>query len=179
MASILERILSNDLAKVAIIVVLALIAFHFYKEHFETKKEGMDNTVTVATPATPAVAKQTDAPVVQGQQATQGAPVAAEHAETAQLQSIVAGRAQLTADDLLPKYDDANEFAKQNPVSNLLKEQNFLISGYHAGINTVMQSNKIPYHDLRSAPPIPKEYVGPWNQSTYEAQPQRRNLEIL
>lgn len=49
----------------------------------------------------------------------------------------VAGKDQLKAEDLLPKYDDANAFAKENPVSNLLKEQNFLISGYHVGINTV------------------------------------------
>ena len=84
------------------------------------------------------------------------------------IDQVVVGKPQLDTNDLLPKYDDANEFAKQNPVSNLLKEQNFLISGYHVGINTVMQSNKIPYHDLRSAPPIPKESVGPWSQSSFE-----------
>jgi hypothetical protein len=87
---------------------------------------------------------------------------------------------KLTTDDLLPKYDEANEFVKQNPVSALLKEQNFLVSGYHAGINTVMQSNKIPYYDLRSAPPIPKESAGPWSQSSFEnpAGAGRRQLEI-
>lgn len=83
-------------------------------------------------------------------------------------------------EDLLPVYDEANEFAKQNPVSKLLEEQNFLVSGYHVGINTVMQSNKIPYHDIRSLPPIPKEYVGPWSQSSYEksAGDSRRQFEI-
>lgn len=83
-------------------------------------------------------------------------------------------------EDLLPVYDEANEFAKQNPVSKLLQEQNFLVSGYHVGINTVMQSNKIPYHDIRSLPPIPKEYVGPWSQSSYEksAGDSRRLFEI-
>lgn len=88
---------------------------------------------------------------------------------------------KINPSDLLPKYDDANEFALQNPVSKLLKEQNFLISGYHVGINTVMQSNKIPYYDIRSAPPIPKEEVGPWSQSSYEtpAGSGRRGLEIL
>lgn len=83
-------------------------------------------------------------------------------------------------EDLLPVYDEANEFAKQNPVSKLLEEQNFLVSGYHTGINTIMQSNKIAYHDLRSLPPIPKEYVGPWSQSSYEktAGNSRRFFEI-
>lgn len=76
--------------------------------------------------------------------------------------------AQLKSEDLLPKYDEASAFAKENPVSKLLKEQNFLISGYHAGVNTVMQSNKIPYHDLRSAPAIPKQNLGPFLNSSYE-----------
>lgn len=74
----------------------------------------------------------------------------------------------LDAEELLPKYNEADEFAKENPVSKLLKEQNFLIAGYHTGVNTVMQSNKIPYHDLRSAPPIAKQQIGPWMQSSYE-----------
>ena len=77
-------------------------------------------------------------------------------------------------------YDDANEFAKQNPVSKLLQEQNFLQAGYHMGINTVIQSNKIPYLDIRSCPPIPKQEVGPFNNSSFE-QPvgsNRRFLEI-
>lgn len=85
---------------------------------------------------------------------------------------------QLTAEDLLPKYDDANEFAKENPVSKLLKEQNFLVSGHHIGINTVMQSNKIPYHDLRAAPPIPKETISPFLNSSYE-QPMGANIKPL
>lgn len=96
------------------------------------------------------------------------------------LKDVVDGKPQLTTDDLLPKYDEENEFAKQNPVSNLLKEQNFLISGYHVGVNTVMQSNKIPYHDLRSAPPIPKENISPFLQSSYETPMGhgRKSLEV-
>jgi hypothetical protein len=87
---------------------------------------------------------------------------------------------ELKAEDLLPKYDEQNEFAQQNPVGELLKEKNFLISGYHLGINTIMSSNKLPYYDLRSLPAIPKEEVGPWSQSSYEKSPsnQRRGFEI-
>jgi hypothetical protein len=109
------------------------------------------------------------------------ANIPSAEAQQKQIDEVVAGQQKLTADDLLPKYDDANAFAKENPVSKLLKEQNFLVSGFHAGINTVMQSNKIPYLDLRVLPPIPKENVGPWNQSSYEQSPAslRRGLEIL
>ena len=96
-----------------------------------------------------------------------------------QIDAVVAGTQQLKADDLLPKYDDANAFAKEQPVNDLLKEQNFLISGYHVGINTVLQSNKIPYLDIRSLPPIAKESVGPWNNSSYEkASGMRKGFEI-
>jgi hypothetical protein len=96
------------------------------------------------------------------------------------LDKVAVGSDEISPEELLPKYDEADEFVKQNPVSKLLKEQNFLISGHHVGINTVMQSNKIPYHDLRSAPPIPKESVGPWSQSSYEqpAGSNRRKLEV-
>jgi hypothetical protein len=106
--------------------------------------------------------------------------VVVKNVEQQQIDKIVAGADQVKPDDLLPKYDAENEFAKENPVSKLLKEQNFLISGYHVGVNTVMQSNKIPYHDIRSLPPIPKENAGPWNQSSYEQSPaqMRRFFEI-
>lgn len=98
-----------------------------------------------------------------------------------QVDEIIQDKPQLSADELLPKYDEANEFAQQNPVSDLLKEQNFLISGYHMGVNTVMSSNKIAYHDLRAAPPIPKQTIGPFLQSSYEtpAGTNRRSMEIL
>ena len=48
------------------------------------------------------------------------------------------------------------------------------------GINTVLQSNKIPYYDLRSAPVIPKQDVGPWSQSSFteNSASKRRYFEI-
>ena len=96
------------------------------------------------------------------------------------IDKIISGSNQLSAEDLLPKYDSASDFAKENPVDKLLKEQNFLVSGYHMGINTVMQSNKIAYHDLRSAPQVPKQAIGPWGQSSYEegAGFNRRHFEL-
>lgn len=76
----------------------------------------------------------------------------------------------LSTDELLPKLsEEADDFVKQNPVAKMLKEQNFLVSGYHVGINTVLQSHKIPYHDLRSSPAISKSVVSPWNNSYIEA----------
>jgi hypothetical protein len=176
MAGILEMIKSNDMLKVLLILVGVYLLVTYVNP---SKKEGLEDTLfekpaseEVVIAEKPAMAQ----PTVEFAEPEQVAPVK----EETHLAKIVSGEKALNADDLLPKYDDANEFAKENPVSKLLKEQNFLVSGYHVGINTVMQSNKIPYHDIRSAPPIPKESVGPWNQSSYETPmgAGRRQLEI-
>lgn len=133
-------------------ILLVLVGVYFLITYF--KKESLEN--------------------VEGEMAQPEAEAQVQQAP------IVEEKSQLQPNDLLPQYDDANEFAQQNPVSNLLKEQNFIVSGHHIGINTVMQSNKIPYHDLRSAPPIPKETISPFLNSSFQtpAGSGRRQLEI-
>jgi hypothetical protein len=169
MADILKMIRSNDIIK----ILLVLLAIYLIITYVNKNNETMENTE---------VKQEKVEQIVQPdlRLAANLAPVVSDSAQQKQIEKVVAGSDKLSADDLLPKYDDANAFAKENPVSKLLKEQNFLISGYHVGINTVMQSNKIPYQDIRSLPPIPKENVGPWNQSSYEQSPaqMRRFLEI-
>jgi len=176
----IKKIFSNDVFK---IVVFLAIAYFAYKYLLGNKmiKEKLENVPVPATKIPPPTGAL-PTPVNQPAQAKlPPASVMSATEQQKQIDKVVAGGQKLTADDLLPKYDEANAFAKENPVSKLLKEKNFLISGFHAGINTVMQSNKIPYLDLRVLPPIPKEDVGPWNQSSYEQSPSslRRGLEIL
>lgn len=171
---ILETIQKNDMLK----VILILLAVYFFMKYYN--REGLDNVeekkpqvLAKPQPLPQVVIAQPDVKAV-------AAPVLEPQEQQKQVEKVVAGNTQLTANDLLPTYDDANEFAKQNPVSKLLKEQNFLQAGYHMGINTVIQSNKIPYLDIRSCPPIPKAEVGPFYNSSYE-QPvgsNRRFLEI-
>jgi hypothetical protein len=151
MAGIIDIIKNNDLIK----ILLVLVGVYFVITYF--KKESLEN--------------------VEGEMAQ---PEAEAQVQQVQQAPIVEEKSQLQPNDLLPQYDDANEFAQQNPVSNLLKEQNFIVSGHHIGINTVMQSNKIPYHDIRSAPPIPKETISPFLNSSFQtpAGSGRRQLEI-
>lgn len=150
--NIIKMIQQNNMLKIALI----LVAVYFFMKYYN--KEGLDNTEVIAQPH-----------IVQDIVAHHEDALESQHqVQTEQIDKVVAGQAQLTTNDLLPIYDEANEFAKQNPASSLLQEQNFLQAGYHMGINTVIQSNKIPYLDLRSAPPIPKGEAGPWNQSSYE-----------
>ena len=183
MADILKMITSNDIVK----ILLLLLAIYLLITFVNKKNEKMDNTDVYMMPeemdnteeVKPEELENVSGNIAQPMVGVSGSPVMINEQQK-QIDKVVAGGDKLTADELLPKYDDANAFAKENPVSKLLKEQNFLISGYHVGINTVMQSNKIPYQDIRSLPPIPKESVGPWNQSSYEQSPaqMRRFFEI-
>ena len=53
-----------------------------------------------------------------------------------------------------------------------------LQAGYHIGLDTIGQTMKNANLQLRSDPIIPKQSVGPWNQSTYEPDYARVPLEI-
>lgn len=167
--NILETIQKNNIFK----VLLILAGVYFFMIYYN--KETLDNTNydAVQVPIT-------QVPVGDAAPGSLAAVPMMMSVEEQQVDSVVAGPTQLSTSDLLPKYDDASDFAKQNPVSKILQEQNFLQAGYHIGINTTIQSNKIPYLDIRSAPPIPKQEAGPWNQSSYEEPmgAKRRHLEI-
>jgi hypothetical protein len=79
--------------------------------------------------------------------------------------------------DLLPA--DANsEWAALNPSMNAGATPDLLQAGYHIGLDTIGQTLKNANLQLRSDPIIPTADVGPWNQSTYEADIGRVPLEI-
>lgn len=86
---------------------------------------------------------------------------------------------QLKAEDLLPREDAYNVWNQSNPpVQGHLSGKNFIESGHHYGINTVGQSLKNANLQIRSDPLIPMQNVGPWMQSTIEADTNRRPFEI-
>jgi preprotein translocase subunit SecG len=80
--------------------------------------------------------------------------------------------------DLLPS--DANsQWATLNPVNtqdNLSAD--LLKAGQHIGVDTVGQSLRNANLQLRSDPLIAKADVGPWNQTTIEADYSRVPLEL-
>lgn len=182
--SFLNTIKHNEIIQVVILVGVIYLFMTFFQKEKLSNTSSTSNYSNAPTPpaintmanSTPIVAQPQIAP---DSLANLGGP---PHRTATQnmIESIVSGPTQLTTKDLLPVYNDASKFAKQNPVSQILKDQNFVEAGYHIGINTVIQSNKIPYLDLRSCPPIPKQEVGPWNQSSFEepAGGKRRYLEI-
>jgi hypothetical protein len=81
------------------------------------------------------------------------------------------------AADLLPKPSapqvmDFGEFAPK-----ALQGQNFLDTSKQIGVDTQGSSMRNANYQLRSDPPNPRSNVGPWQNSTIEADLLRRPLE--
>jgi len=95
------------------------------------------------------------------------------------LSSSCTTTSSLEPSDLLPT-DKNSEWAKLNPSGKGdLEDVNLLQAGHHAGINTVAgQAMRNSNLQLRSDPPVSKESVGPWNNSTIEADTSRLQFEI-
>jgi hypothetical protein len=90
-------------------------------------------------------------------------------------------KTEITAADLLPANDSAQQFESKFPSGEgEATDKNFLIAGYNIGINTVGSSLKNANLQLRSDPYIPRKETGPWSQSTIMASDltNRRELNI-
>ena len=87
---------------------------------------------------------------------------------------------KLSASELLPKGEIGASWAAVNPAGmSDLKGQNFLNAGSHTNtaIAGVSQVNRNASHELRAEPPNPQGSVGPFLNSTIEANPFRRGIE--
>jgi hypothetical protein len=86
----------------------------------------------------------------------------------------------LSASELLPKGEIGASWAAVNPAGMAdLKGQNFLQAGYHTNtaLAGVSQTNRNASWDVRSEQPNPQGSVGPFLNSTIEANPFKRGLE--
>jgi len=80
--------------------------------------------------------------------------------------------------ELLPK-DSNSQWAQLNPSGRgELSNINLLKAGYHIGIDTVGQTLRNANLQIRSEPPNPQIYVGPWQNSTIEPDFLRPPLNI-
>jgi hypothetical protein len=116
-----------------------------------------------------------------GKPAEEGA--AAPAAAAAPAQAAGAGYAlQPVANpsELLPA-DGNSQWAELNPSTMKggdVMMPDLLQAGYHIGLDTIGQSLRNANLQLRSDPIIAKADVGPWNQSTIEADMARVPLEL-
>jgi len=82
--------------------------------------------------------------------------------------------------DLLPQ-DKNSQWSELNPSSMKSDDvmmPDLLQAGHHIGLDTIGQSLRNANLQLRSDPIVPKADVGPWNQSTIEADTNRVPLEL-
>ena len=81
--------------------------------------------------------------------------------------------------ELLPK-DSNSQWAQLNPNGQGPFENNdgLLKAGYHIGIDSIGSSLRNANLQIRSEPPNPQVYVGPWNMSTITPDFMRPPLEI-
>lgn len=86
----------------------------------------------------------------------------------------------LGASELLPKGELGASWAEVNPAAvNDLKGQNFIDAGYHTNtaVAGVSQTNRNASWDIRSEQPNPQAKVGPFLNTTIEANPFKRGLD--
>lgn len=86
----------------------------------------------------------------------------------------------LTASELLPKGEIGASWAAVNPAGmSDLKGQNFLQAGSHTNtaLAGISQTNRNASWDVRSEQPNPQGSVGPFLNTTIEANPFKRGLE--
>jgi len=91
----------------------------------------------------------------------------------------LAAKVELSAEDLLPKDSDADQFDRQfGDAQAQLKDKNFLTAGFNIGIDTSSGSRKNMSYDLRSEPRNPRNVVSPWNQSVITGGSNKKEFEI-
>lgn len=81
--------------------------------------------------------------------------------------------------DLLPADSEADTWAAKIDQTGLTPQyRSFIEAGEHVGTDTRGGVMKNANLQIRSDPPIPREDVGPWQNSTFQADPYRRQFEI-
>jgi hypothetical protein len=143
--------------KVQVIIVILVIMSAALIGYFTMKKEGMESTEA------PVEVPQAEAVEVKSEDVNVSAVDGPSMAEASAPQVDE----ELQPEELLPKSEEVKEWEAQFPDGmGDPKDKNFLVAGYNIGINTVSSSLKNANLQLRSDPYIPREDVGPWNQST-------------
>ncbi len=129
-------------------------------------KNSMDESRMSVQPAEPAGQNEVFASAQGMQTSTPGVPASCSHPN---IQNPA---------ELLPK-DTNSQWAQLNPSGKgELANINLLKAGYHIGIDTIGQTLRNANLQIRSEPPNPQLYVGPWNTSTIEPDFMRVPLEI-
>lgn len=80
--------------------------------------------------------------------------------------------------ELLPQETAADQWATQLDTGLTPEYRSFIEAGQHVGTDGRAGGMKNPNLQVRSDPPIPREAVGPWNNSSYQPNPYQREFEV-
>ena len=175
----LQKEFNKNLTGIIIVVGIIILAVYFYSSHLsskgKTRKDGMQPGMTTMyydnNPSVPGTVIPSN-PL--GQNSYYSSTT-----ETPPPMPTSSSNSIQNPDDLLPKGGSNSEWAKLNPDGKgELSNINLLKAGYHIGIDTVGQTLRNANLQIRSEPPNPVVYAGPWNQSTIEPDPFRAPFEI-
>ena len=152
----LSKFFTND--KIMLLLVLAILAFAIYS--YGMQKDFIRDNMTEGPGGSPKKDEMEDAPV-EGEEP--------EVEETPAMEDTT---------DLLPKTEgfDTSNFATVDAKN--IQAPDLLEAGYHIGLDTIGQSLRNANQQLRSDPVIAKVDVGPWHNSTIEADVTRVPLEL-
>jgi len=169
--------------KITILVIFIILAWGLL--YYSGQKTGVidrfDNGVPVGAVPSPSVSSMPP-PVLLSQSQVPPSPIA-PIAPSAASSGPSGGYSQssVTApSDLLP-VDQNSQWASLNPgmvTNGGAAMPDLLQAGYHIGLDTIGQTLRNPNYQLRSDPIIPKQDIGPWNQSTIEPDLGRVPLEV-
>lgn len=155
----LSKFFTND--KIMLLLVLAILAFAIYSYGMQ-KDLIRDNMTEGNLPGGKPTDEEMAEDAVEGDAPVEEAPAAMENMT-----------------DLLPKntegFDTCN-FATIDAQN--IQAPDLLEAGHHIGLDTIGQSLRNANQQLRSDPVISKVDVGPWHNSTIEADVTRVPLEL-
>ena len=149
-----------------IFLVLAVLGFFLfsYSKNKGTFFDGMENG------ASPTLTSSD--PVPAGGSSVSSSPAVTTGGSSYSLRPVA------NPNDLLPK-DENSHWGQFNTVNQTnMAMPDLLQAGYHIGLDSVGQSLRNANLQYRSDPIIPKNEIGPWNQSTIEPDLGRVPLEV-
>lgn len=177
----------NDLLKLLLVAAVAYVAYNVLLKDGPIKNQGTLNSEVEeehSVPVVQGIDAAADKHVIHGQidDVYKNNPNVLDHPQMsnsnadnfAQLDCFPKDQTQ--PQDLLPPDGG---FAESNPATQgQLMNRNLFEAGHHAGLNTQSNSLRNGNRQIRSDPLIPRQDVGPWHQSTYDGDTNRRTFEI-
>ena len=167
----LSSFFTKDKVIILVVFLVLILGLSMYSGSKRSRYDAMTSSNVMAAPAAPANYYNPPAD-------SYVAPAESFSDFSHQEENNSAGGDVNNSSDLLP-LDHNSQWAALNPVNGgNVSMPDLLQAGYHIGLDTIGQSLRNPNYQLRSDPIITKTDVGPWNQSTIEADYGRVPLEI-